>query len=310
MGCGFGIEWCSGVVYGYRKFSDELRELGETCGNDGLTGLPNRLQLRERIAHSIALAARQSTRIAVFFLDLDNFKLVNGSLGHAVGDGLLASIAARLLACTRSTDTVCRHGGDEFIVVTINEQSVVSITSTANYPQDGTDAATLISNADAAMFYAKKNGRGKLQFFNRDMNRRALERQVIEGRLRHAENRDELVLHYQPKIDSAHGVICGADALLRWRQPGRRLMLPDRFVRIAEECGFTEAICHWVLRDACGKARQWQDAGLNFGVIAVNVSASEFRSLGFLNGVSSVLEETGLDPVASTIGTDGRHFDA
>jgi diguanylate cyclase (GGDEF)-like protein/PAS domain S-box-containing protein len=300
-----------------------LAKMAYLAHHDVLTGLPNRLLLNERIAHAIALAKRQSTQLAVLFLDLDNFKLVNDSLGHGVGDGLLKSLAARLHASTRSTDMVSRQGGDEFIIVTVNAQSSANIAAVANkvleqialphlvaghqlhvtgsigisvYPQDGLDAEALVGNADAAMYYAKKSGRGKLQFFNHDMNRRALERQMIEGRLRHAKDRGELVLHFQPKIDLARGAICGAEALLRWRRPGRRLILPDRFVRIAEECGWIEAIGHWVLREACRKARQWQDAGLDAGSIAVNVSACEFRAPGFLNGVRTVLAETGLEP--------------
>jgi diguanylate cyclase (GGDEF)-like protein len=300
-----------------------LTRMAYLAQHDVLTGLPNRLLLNERMAHSIALAARQARQLAVLFLDLATFKLVNDSLGHAVGDKLLESMARRLIAHTRSTDTVARQGGDEFIIITVDEASVASIALTARkiladiarphlvaghhlhvtasigisvYPQDGRDAETLVGNADAAMYYAKKAGRGKLQFFNRDMNRRALERQMIEGRLRHAKDRGELVLHFQPKIDLRCGAIAGAEALLRWRLSGNRLMLPDRFVRIAEECGWIEAIGHWVLREACGKARQWQDAGLDPGTIAVNVSACEFRAPGFLEGVRDVLGETGLDP--------------
>ena len=300
-----------------------LARMAYLAQHDVLTGLPNRLLLDERMAHAIALAARQSRQLAVLFLDLDNFKLVNDSLGHVVGDKLLESMAQRLSAHNRTSNTVARQGGDEFIIISGDDESVAGIALTASriladiarphlvaghhlhitgsigismYPEDGRDAETLVGNADAAMYYAKKAGRGRVQFFNRDMNRRALERQMLEARLRYAKDRGELVLHFQPKIDLRRGVITGAEALLRWRLPGQRLMMPDRFVRIAEECGWIEAIGHWVLREACGKARQWQDAGLDPGTIAVNVSACEFRAPGFLDGVRDVLDETDLDP--------------
>ena len=303
--------------------AETLTRITYLAQHDFLTGLPNRLLLNDRITHAITLAARQATQLAVLFLDLDNFKHVNDSLGHAVGDQLLQSVAQRLSACTRTSDTVSRQGGDEFIIVTAPEKNAQGVALAAEkiraeialphavaghqlhvttsigisvYAQDGADADTLVKNADTAMYHAKKRGRDNYQFFNDEMNLRAVERQVIEAHLRHALERDEFVLHYQPKVNLKSGAICGAEALLRWRHPQRGLILPDHFVPVAEDCGLIGAIGHWVLRQACQQARTWSDSGLEPGSIAVNVSATEFRAHGFLEGVRKVLESTRFDP--------------
>ena len=299
-----------------------LSKITYLAQHDFLTGLPNRLLLNERIGQAITLAARQATQLAVLFLDLDNFKYVNDSLGHAVGDQLLQSVAQRLCACTRSSDTVSRQGGDEFIIVTAPETHaqggalaaekiraeialphavaghqlhVTTSIGISVYPQDGGDADTLVKNADTAMYHAKKRGRDNYRFFNGEMNLRAVERQAIEAHLRHALGRDEFVLHYQPRVNLRSGAICGAEALLRWRHPQRGLILPDHFVPVAEDCGLIGAIGHWVLHQACQQAQAWVDAGLDPGSIAVNVSATEFRARGFLDGVREVLAATGFD---------------
>ena len=299
-----------------------LSKITYLAQHDFLTGLPNRLLLNDRINHAITLAARHATQLAVLFLDLDNFKHVNDSLGHAVGDQLLQSAARRLLACTRTSDTVSRQGGDEFIIVTAPEKHAEGAALAAEkiraeialphalaghqlhvttsigisvYPRDGTDADTLVKNADTAMYHAKKRGRDNVQFFDGEMNLRAVERQAIEAQLRHALARGEFVLHYQPRVDLKSGAICGAEALLRWRHPQRGLMLPDHFVPIAEDSGLIGAIGHWVLRQACQQAKAWSDAGLAPGSIAVNVSATEFRAHGFLDGVRAVLAATRFD---------------
>jgi diguanylate cyclase (GGDEF)-like protein/PAS domain S-box-containing protein len=296
--------------------------------HDFLTDLPNRLLLNDRINHAITLAARHGTPVAVLFLDLDNFKHVNDSLGHAIGDQLLQSVAKRLTACIRTSDTVSRQGGDEFIIVTAHEQHAEGVEGVEGvslaaekvraeialshhvsghqlhvttsigisvYPQDGKDADTLVKHADAAMYHAKKRGRDNYQFFNGEMNQRAVERQAIEADLRHALERKQFVLHYQPKVNLKTGAITGSEALLRWRHPKRGLILPDHFVPIAEDCGLIGSIGHWVLHQACLQAKQWADAGLQAGSMAVNVSASEFRTQGFLEGVRTVLHDARID---------------
>jgi len=291
--------------------------------HDFLTSLPNRVLLSDRIAQAIGLAKRRGTHLAVLYLDLDNFKHINDSLGHATGDKLLKSVALRLSACVRSSDTVSRQGGDEFVVLVSEEKDAEDAALTADkilaalalahsidqrdlhvttsigisvYPADGQNAETLIKNADTAMYQAKERGRNDYQFFTSDMNVRAVERQVIEAQLRLALERQEFVLHYQPKINLDTGMITGAEALLRWMHPERGMLLPERFVPIAEDCGLIVPIGHWVLREACAQARRWVDAGLKPASVAVNISALEFRRKDFVAGVRTILNETGLEP--------------
>ena len=301
------------------------KKLTYLAEHDFLTGLPNRLLLNDRISQAIVHARRSGMGLAVLFLDLDNFKHLNDSLGHAVGDKLLQSVARCLSDCVRTSDTVSRQGGDEFIIVVLDESDPADVARTAEkilagiagahvidnhllhvstsigisvYPQDGKDPDTLIKNADTAMYCAKNAGRNSYQFFDREMNVRAVERQIIEAHLRQALRHGEFMLYYQPKVDLISFRITGAEALLRWRHGMRGLVLPAYFVPIAEDCGLIGAVGHWVLREACRQARTWQDAGLSFGPIAVNVSASEFRSRSFLDGVREVLAETGVHPSA------------
>ena len=291
--------------------------------HDFLTNLPNRVLLNDRITQAIALAKRRGTRLAVLFLDLDNFKYINDSLGHAIGDELLKSVARALCACVRSSDTVSRQGGDEFVILVTEDKYAEDAALPANkilaalalphsiaehelhvtasigisvYPEDGHDTETLIKNADTAMYHAKEKGRNNYQFFRNDMNVRAVERQVIETNLRHALVRQEFVLHYQPKVNLETGAITGAEALLRWMHPDWGLVLPDRFVPIAEDCGLIVPIGRWVLREACARAKSWEEAGLKPASVAVNISAVEFRHKDFVKGVRATLNETGLEP--------------
>jgi diguanylate cyclase (GGDEF)-like protein/PAS domain S-box-containing protein len=298
-------------------------KMAHLAQHDFLTGLPNPVLLNDRIAQAIILAERRGTTLAVLFLDLDNFKHINDSLGHAVGDQLLQSVAHRLTSCVRSSDTVSRQGGDEFVILVSEDQHAEDAALTAEkilaalamshsvgehelhvtpsigisiYPADGQDAETLIKNADTAMYQAKEKGRNNYQFFKSEMNLRAVERQVIETDLRHALERHEFVLHYQPKVNLATGMITGAEALLRWMHPQWGMVLPDRFVPIAEESGLILPIGRWVLREACAQARRWEAAGLKPASIAVNISALEFRHKDFVEGVRTILNETGLAP--------------
>jgi diguanylate cyclase (GGDEF)-like protein/PAS domain S-box-containing protein len=300
-----------------------LLKISYLAQHDALTTLPNRLLLNDRLTQAIALAQRRQQQLGVLFLDIDRFKHVNDSLGHDVGDRLLISVAHRLLACVRSSDTVSRQGGDEFVILLSEvahaqdaalsaekiilalaapyrlDQHDIHITVSigiATYPDDGVVAETLMKHADFAMYHAKESGRNNYQFFKPDMNASAMERQLLEGELRHAVDRHEFVLHYQPKVNLKTGAIVGVEALVRWRHPQRGLVPPADFIPIAEECGFVGTIGHWVLREACHQARLWQQAGLIFGSIAVNISAFELRAREFVVGVREILLATGLEP--------------
>jgi diguanylate cyclase (GGDEF)-like protein/PAS domain S-box-containing protein len=291
--------------------------------HDFLTGLPNRMLLNDRVGQAIILALRHSKKVAILFLDLDGFKHINDSLGHAIGDRLLQSITKRLIDCVRFSDTVSRQGGDEFVVLLSEmehsedaaitarrmlnvvaevhsiDQHALHVTTSIGvsvYPDDGPDAETLIKNADTAMYQAKENGRQNYQFFKPAMNVRAVERQSIEESLRRALERKEFALHYQPKIDLRTGEISGAEALIRWKHPIRGSVSPAEFIPVAEECGLILPISKWVLREACRQARFWMDAGLPPTAIAVNISAMAFRDESFLESVFAILAETGLNP--------------
>jgi diguanylate cyclase (GGDEF)-like protein/PAS domain S-box-containing protein len=300
-------------------------QMTHSAQHDFLTGLPNRMLLNDRVTQAIVLAPRHSKKVAVLFLDLDGFKHINDSLGHPTGDKLLQSIAKRLVACVRSSDTVSRQGGDEFVVLLSEmEQSedaaisalrilqavaeahtidhhdlhVTASIGLSVFPDDGKDAETLIKNADTAMYQAKENGRQSYQFFRPAMTVRAVERQSIEENLRRALERREFTLHYQPKIKLRSGEITGAEALLRWTHPVRGSVSPAQFIPVAEDCGLILPIGQWVLREACKQARAWLDAGLPLGTMAVNISSMEFRDDNFLESVFTILSETGLDPRA------------
>ena len=296
-------------------------QMTHTAHHDVVTGLPNRLLLNDRITQSIALAHRQSRPFAVLFLDLDHFKNINDSLGHAGGDELLQSVSTRLLAGVRSSDTVSRQGGDEFaillpeithtedaatcaskILVALNAPYVIGARTVhvgasigiSLYPRDGGDSETLLKSADMAMYHAKERGRGNFQFFEGAMNLKAVERQSVESELRRALENQEFLLYYQPKVNLDTGDITGVEALIRWQQPERGLVPPSEFVSIAEDCGLIVPIGRWVMREACTQARAWQDAGLQHLRMAVNVSAIEFRAKGFVEYVRKILSETGL----------------
>jgi diguanylate cyclase (GGDEF)-like protein/PAS domain S-box-containing protein len=298
-------------------------QITHAAEHDYLTGLPNRMLLNDRVGQAIALSPRHGNQVAVLFLDLDGFKHINDSLGHPIGDRLLQSIAERLEGCVRASDTVSRQGGDEFVVllsevlhsedaaitagrmlqavaephfIDQHELHVTTSIGVSVYPDDGSDAETLVKNADTAMYQAKENGRQSYQFFKPEMNVRAVERQSIEESLRRALNRQEFTLHYQPKVDLLTGCITGAEALLRWTHSTRGPIPPAQFIPIAEDCGLILRLGAWVLREACQQARAWIAAGLPPTIIAVNVSAMEFRDGNFLESLFGILRETGMDP--------------
>jgi diguanylate cyclase (GGDEF)-like protein/PAS domain S-box-containing protein len=303
-----------------RAMADQMTHSAE---HDFLTGLPNRLLFNDRVTQAITMAPRHMKKVAILFLDLDGFKHINDSLGHPAGDKLLKSIATRLVDCVRNSDTVSRQGGDEFVVLlseverpedtAITARRMLQAVAEAHsisghdlyvttsigvsvYPDDGPDAETLIKNADTAMYQAKENGRQSYQFFKPAMNVRAVERQSLEEGLRRALERREFEVHYQPKINLNTGQIAGAEALLRWRHPSCGLVSPAKFIPVAEDCGLILPIGKWVLHEACQQAQTWITAGLPLGMMAVNVSAREFRNEHFLEGIFTTLEETALDP--------------
>jgi diguanylate cyclase (GGDEF)-like protein len=302
-----------------RRFS----QMTHSAQHDSLTTLPNRVLLNDRLTNAIASASRYRHKLAVLFLDLDSFKHVNDSLGHAIGDKLLKAMGERLPAAVRKSDTVSRQGGDEFVVVlsAIEQSEDASLSATkiiasviepylieqhelhvtvsvgiSIYPDDGAEAEALIQNADNAMYHAKETGGNKYQYFKEEMNVRAVQRQSLEASLRCALVRHEYELHYQPKIDLKSGKITGAEALVRWRHPERGLIPPAEFIPIAEGCGLIVPIGQWVLSHACRQVREWQSAGLPEIPVAVNISSVEFRDKNFLANLRAILRETGCEP--------------
>ena len=315
-----------GAVIVFRDVSEARAtalQIAHSAQHDFLTGLPNRMLLNDRIDQAIILARRSKTQVAVLFVDLDGFKHINDSLGHPIGDEVLKSIALRLVSCVRSSDTVSRQGGDEFVVL-LSEVSrpaaaaamagkildalakahcieehdlhVTASIGVSTYPADGLNAETLIKNADTAMYQTKENGRQGFRFFTPAMNARAVERQSIEEGLRRALRLQEFTLHYQPKICLRTMTIVGAEALVRWMHPTRGVLTPTQFIPIAEDCGLILSIGKWVLREACLQARSWVDAGFHAISVAVNVSAMELREGSFLEGLLAILRETHLEP--------------
>lgn len=299
------------------------REITHSAEHDYLTGLPNGMLLNDRISQAIAAARRDTKQVAVLFLDIDGFKYINDSLGHPIGDKLLQSISIRLADSVRGADTVSRQGGDEFVIllpdlqqpqdvvvmagrllravaephlIDHHELHVTGSLGVSVFPDDGADPETLIKNADTAMYQAKENGRHCFQFFKPDMNARAVERQSIEVFLRRALERQEFVLHYQPRINLETGAIIGAEALIRWTHPNRGPISPAQFIPIAEDCGLILPIGRWVIRHATEQAQAWVDAGLRPTTMAVNVSAIEFREPDFLKSLFAIVEASRLTP--------------
>jgi len=314
-----------GAVMVFRDISDTVAltsKMRHLAQHDFLTNLPNRALLNDRITQAIAMSRRNDTSPVLLFLDLDKFKHINDSLGHAVGDRLLQAVSQRLVACVRTSDTVSRHGGDEFVILLANErrardaalaadkillalstpfvidtQELHTTTSIgiSTFPLDGADAASLIKNADTAMYHAKEFGRNNYQFFRQDMNTRAVERQLVETNLRQALEHGEFMLHYQPKIDLQTGCITGVEALLRWEHPEWGLVMPERFVAIAEECGLIVPIGRWVLGEACAQLVRWHAMGIPDISIAVNISSLEFRHRDFFAHALAIFDATGVD---------------
>ena len=295
---------------------------------DALTGLPTRGLMHEILAKELVRARREGRRVAVLFLDLDRFKQINDTLGHAAGDSLLTNAALRIRETVREGDSVARFAGDEFTVVLpdlddardagnvakhliealakpyeIDGQQlyVGASVGIAVYPQDGRSASELVHNADAAMYRAKKSGSNRFAFFEERMNAEIKKRATLDRELRLALERNEFELHYQPQLDLRSGRITGAEALLRWRHPQRGLLSPAEFIDVAEESELIEPIGRWVIREACGQHRLWKRAGLPVSRVSVNVSNRQLRRTDFLRTVDYILVTTKLQPEALEI---------
>lgn len=291
--------------------------------HDQLTGLPNRLLFFDRVTQAIARAKRTREQLGILFIDLDDFKRINDSVGHNVGDELLRAVAQRLEGVVRTEDTVARMGGDEFTVLVVGvargedvadmarrvveilrepfrlKGQVFDISASigiALYPGDGEDVVTLLKHADTAMYAAKESGRNHCRFFTPAMNDRIEQRMALDRSLRRALDQGELVLHYQPQVELVSGRITGLEALIRWQHPERGLIPPDQFIPLAEETGMIVPLGEWVLRAACAQNRAWQDAGLPPVQVSVNLAARQFQQRDLLPMVERILGETGLDP--------------
>jgi diguanylate cyclase (GGDEF)-like protein/PAS domain S-box-containing protein len=288
--------------------------------HDALTGLPNRALLHDRLEQALAQASRDDHRVGVMFIDLDRFKSINDSLGHAIGDELLRHVAERLNGVVRAVDTVSRHGGDEFIIVLrqiagaddavlVAEKIIAALATPVHvqghelratpsigisiYPDDGSQALQLMKNADTAMYHAKARGRNTFQFFAPRMNEEATHFFHLEQQLRHALDANELLLHFQPQVDIQLRVTCGMEALVRWLHPDQGMMSPADFIPIAEETGLILPLGEWVLAEALRQNRCWQEAGYPLLPVAVNLSPRQFRQKGLVDSVRRLLAETG-----------------
>ncbi|WP_206816376.1 bifunctional diguanylate cyclase/phosphodiesterase, partial [Chroococcus sp. FPU101] len=291
--------------------------------HDQLTGLPNRMLFHNLLTLALAQAEHQGQSLGVMFLDLDRFKLVNDTLGHAAGDLLLQQTAQRLTSCLRPEDTIARWAGDEFTILVLDLHSTEQAISIAQRilrafdepfylegqelyikssigiafaPYDGKDAETLLKNADIAMYRTKQQGKNNYQLYAPSMNTKALERLTLENNLYKALKRGEFLLHYQPQIDLNTGQIVGMEALIRWQREGVDLIPPDQFIPLAEETGLIVAIGEWVLQTACTQNRAWQLAGLPPLRVAINLSACQFQQGDLVQIVTQILQQTQLDP--------------
>jgi diguanylate cyclase (GGDEF)-like protein len=309
-----------------RTSNEELRSaLGavrQMATHDHLTGLPNRALFNEELHRALARAERHARPVALFFMDLDRFKNINDTLGHQFGDRVLQEAGKRLNACVREGDIIARLGGDEFVLLIEEIGDAAALTEIARkllaavselgkidgqelnvtlsigictHPADGRDAKTLLAGADIAMYRAKALGRNGFCFYSAELQSHTPEKLALEAGLRHGLERDEFRIHYQPKIDMETGAITGVEALLRWQHPELGLLLPEKFIHLAEETGMIVPIGLWTLREVCTRAKAWKDAGLPRMLVAVNLSASQFREEQLVSQLAEIIQSTGID---------------
>jgi diguanylate cyclase (GGDEF)-like protein len=315
----FGTVLSVRILRHRKRLQDQIKQMAFF---DSLTTLPNRTLLYQRLEHAITRRRGDGHQLAVLFMDLDRFKIINDSLGHAAGDVLLRHVGERLRKQVREGDTVSRMGGDEFVILVENFEHVSAVSSLAEqlvgqistpylledkdchvtasigisvFPVDGKDSQSLLKMADIAMYRAKDLGRNNYQYYSPSMNVHTLERLEFESDLRHALERDEFVLHYQPKLDIVTGHITGTEALLRWNHPRRGLVAPNDFIPLAEETGLTGPIGEWVLATACARNKAWQDQGFTNLTVAVNLSARQFADPKLLSKLTCIIQSSGMD---------------
>jgi diguanylate cyclase (GGDEF)-like protein len=315
-----------GTVLSLRILQQRKREddrVRHIAFHDDLTSLPNRLMLTQRLDQALSRHRRAATKLAILYMNLDRFKVINDSLGHEVGDVLLRQVADRLRAQMREGDTLSRVGGDEFVVLIENYENSIDISACAQrlveqlglpyvlgnkdchvtpsigisiFPSDGSDSQALLKAADVAMYRAKETGRNNYQYYLPSMNVHTLERLELESDLRRALERGEFLLHYQPKVEIRSGLITGVEALLRWKHPLRGLVPPLDFIPLAEETGLIVPIGEWVLATACAQNQAWQGRALPRLSIAVNLSARQFADSALLAKLTRIIQTSGLDP--------------
>ena len=305
------------------ELSTALSSVRRIATHDHLTGLPNRVLFNEELLRALAKVERHKRPAGLFVLDLDRFKVINDTLGHQFGDRVLQETARRLQSCVRESDILARLGGDEFVVLLEEFGEEANLTEIArkllaavtglgsidgreiglsvsigicSAPNDGRDAKTLFANADIAMYRAKELGRNNYCFYSSEMHTYTLEKLSLEASLRHALERGEFRIHYQPKIDIESGAITGVEALLRWQHPEHGLVGPDKFIPLAEATGLIVPIGLWTLREACERGKAWQNLGLQRFSIAVNLSATQFRQDDLVPQLAEILKSTGFDP--------------
>lgn len=333
-----------GAVLVFHDVSDKralVQQLSHQAHHDALTGLPNRILFKDRAHQAIAQAHRHQTHVALLFLDLDRFKLINDTLGHTVGDQLLRATGERLSSCLQEGETVSRQGGDEFLILLPGMRSEDQVAQVAQklmnvfttpfwlheqeiyitaslgivlFPADGEDIETLIRHADTAMYHAKEEGRNRYQFYTHAFNQALSERLNLQNDMRRALACEEFVLYYQPQYRISDGQMCGMEALVRWQHPERGFLLPGEFISIAEESGLILPLGEWVLRSACLQNKLWQERGYPPVRVAVNLSARQFRQENLVSQIAQILTETGLDPkwleleITESISMDNSSF--
>ena len=307
----------------FGRLEAQKAELEKVALHDPLTGLPNRALFRELTRSAVASAQREGGRLALLFIDLDRFKAVNDTWGHAAGDALLVAVAQRLRSAVRAADVVCRHSGDEFTILLRDASDWSEVAATADrllkelerlvplstgnvgvsasigvalYPDDADDHETLVRHADTAMYAAKHLGRARCSFYRSEFNAHLQASLLLEQELRHALAHNEFILHYQPQIDAVSGALLGCEALIRWQHPARGMVPPLEFIGAAEQCGLIGDVGAWAIRTACAQIAEWKKAGLAFGSVAVNISALEFRNHRLIDTLTRAMADFAVQP--------------